>query len=195
MREELTSIKDRSLKFNNKMKKQYIYTDDDIYNDEYREEAEESMKEINGDDFEFTDVSWAEYVQEQIGDEQSNLDCEVDGVVMAFASLGLWNGCHTGSRILTENVNSIFQVNEDHNEWYGDGYNIKGRFAHHDGTNNVLFRVVKDRETAERFAEQIYLGKMDEAKFRKRTRSLYPYVARIYGWSTKRFDKKGKRIS
>ncbi len=57
---------------------------------------------------------------------------------------------------------------------------------HHDGTNYALYRVAKDRDTAERIAEKIYNGEIDESGFRQRTRSLYPYVAEVYGWKTRK---------
>ncbi len=67
-------------------------------------------------------------------------------------------------------------------EWYGDTYNIRGTLHHHDGTNYVLYRIAKDEETAERIAAKIYNGEIDEKGFRKLTRSLYPDVAKVYGW-------------
>lgn len=42
-------------------------------------------------------------------------------------------------------------------------------------------------DEAERIGEMIYNREIDEAGFRKKTRSLYPYVAEIYGWKTGRF--------
>ena len=106
---------------------------------------------------------------------------------MAFADLGLCNGRRQGYKILGHNVNSIFNVSEDDNEWYGDGFNIRGCLTHHDGTHYVLYRVAKDMDEAERIGEMIYNREIDEAGFRKKTRSLYPYVAKVYGWKTGRF--------
>ena len=60
---------------------------------------------------------------------------------------------------------------------YGDGYNIRGRMDHHDGTNYTLYRIAKGRDEAERIADKIYNREIDEEGFRRRTRSLYPYVA------------------
>ena len=77
----------------------------------------------------------------------------------------------------------------DEAEWYGDGYNIRGRMIHHDGTNYVLYRIAKDRDEAERIAAKIYSGEIDEEGFRRRTRSLYPYVADVYGWKTRNRNK------
>lgn len=56
---------------------------------------------------------------------------------------------------------------------------------HHDGMNYALYRIAKDRSEAERIADKIYSGEIDEVGFRKRTRSLYPYVADVYGWKTR----------
>ena len=47
---------------------------------------------------------------------------------------------------------------------------------------NVIYRIAKDEETAERIAAKIYNGEIDERGFRKLTRSLYPDVAAVYGW-------------
>lgn len=35
---------------------------------------------------------------------------------------------------------------------------------------------------AERLQELAYLGKLDNADIMARTKSLYPYIAKIYGW-------------
>ena len=58
--------------------------------------------------------------------------------------------------------------------------------GHHDGTNYTLYRIAKDRDEAERIADKIYNREIDEEGFRRRTRSLYPYVAAVYGWKTGR---------
>ena len=58
--------------------------------------------------------------------------------------------------------------------------------GHHDGTNYTLYRIAKDRDEAERIADKIYNREIDEEGFRRRTRSLYPYVADIYGWKIRR---------
>lgn len=42
---------------------------------------------------------------------------------------------------------------------------------HHDGMNYALYRIAKDRSEAERIADKIYSGEIDEVGFRKRTRS------------------------
>ena len=97
----------------------------------------------------------------------------------------LWRGRRQGYKILGSNLADILRSSCDDNEWYGDGYNIRARLTHHDGTNYVLYRVAKSREDAERIADKIYNLEIDEKGFRKLTRSLYPYVADVYGWKVR----------
>jgi hypothetical protein len=53
---------------------------------------------------------------------------------------------------------------------------------HHDGTNYVIYRVANNKEYAEHLVDKIAYGNMSEEEFRKRTKSLRPYVANVYGW-------------
>lgn len=173
--------------------KQIIWSSDYYINDNAREEYENSYRELCDDDgYRMSDRQWAEVVDGYLSDERMNLDQTVDGIIIAFADLGLWQGRRQGYKILGSKINSIFSVSEDDNEWYGDGFNIRGNLTHHDGTHRILYRVAKDQEDAERIAEQIYNRRIDEAGFRKRTRSLYPYVAEIYGWKNGRFNRHPK---
>lgn len=125
-------------------KKQIIWSSDYYMNDEAREEYENSQRELLDDDgYSVSDRIWTEVVDGYLSDERMNLDQKVDGVIIAFADLGLWRGRRQGYRILGSTINDIFRVSEDDNEWYGDGFNIRGRLTHHDGTHHVLYRVVK----------------------------------------------------
>ena len=171
--------------------KQIIWSSDYYINDEAQTEYENAMRELLEDeDYSVSDRQWAEVVDGYLSDERMNLDKPVDGIIVAFADLGLWNGRRQGFKILGSTIKDIFGVSEDDNERYGDGFNIRGSLTHHDGTHFVLYRVAKDRDEAERIAGKIYNKEIDEAGFRKRTRSLYPYVADIYGWKAGRFNRK-----
>lgn len=170
--------------------KQIIWTSEAYYDDESREAYENAQRDYLEDEgYRVSDREWVDVVNNYLSDERINLDKPVNGIIIAFANLGLWRGRRQGYKILGTNINDIFSVTEDDNEWYGDGFNIRGRLSHHDGTNHILYRVAKDRDDAERIAEQIYNLEIDEAGFRRRTRSLYPYVADIYGWKSGRFNK------
>ncbi len=97
-----------------------------------------------------------------MGDERQNLNKDVNGVIIAFGDLGLWNGRKQGYQILGDNIAGILQSTQYDAEWYGDGYDIRGRMSHHDGTNYVLYRVAENRDDAERIAAKIYNYEIDE---------------------------------
>ena len=142
--------------------KQIIWSSEDRLDDNARERYQEFQREVQDDN---------------------------TYIVMVFADLGLWYGRRQGYQILGSNIADILHSQCDEAEWYGDGYNIRGRMIHHDGTNYVLYRIAKDRDEAERIAAKIYSGEIDEEGFRRRTRSLYPYVADVYGWKTRNRKK------
>lgn len=166
--------------------KHMIWTSDDLLNEAAKEDYQNSQREMLDDDtYEVSDEEWAEEVYNWLDDERCNLNKQVDGVIIVLGDLGLWNGRKQGYQILGNNIADILKSSCEYAEWYGDGYNIRSRMTHHDGTNYILYRVAKDREEAERIAEKIYNREIDEQGFRKRTRSLYPYVADVYGWKTR----------
>ena len=115
-------------------------------------------------------------------DERANLDVEVDGWIVAFGVLGLWDGNHNAACTFGNKVKNILKSECDYLDWYCDRYNVRCRASHHDGTNYYLYRVAKDREQAKRLVDAIAYEGMTEEAFRKATRSLRPYVAKVYGW-------------
>ena len=139
------------------MMKQIIWSNDSFMDDEAREYYQDCQREYLEDDgYTVSDEEWGEEVYRWLDDERMNLNVQVDGVIIAFGDLGLWRGRRQGYQILGSNVADILHSSCDDNEWYGDGYNIRGRMAHHDGTNYALYRVAKNREDAERIADKIY---------------------------------------
>lgn len=173
--------------------RQIIWSSEAFLDEKARAEYEAQQREFLEDEgFKVSDTEWEEIVNSSLSDERANLNKPVNGIIIAFADLGLWKGRRQGYRILGRKVRDILLTAEDNNEWYGDGFNIRGELSHHDGTHRILYRVARDQEEAERIAEQIFNLEIDEAGFRKRTRSLYPYVAEIYGWKSNRFNKPKK---
>lgn len=166
-------------------KKQVIWTCDSLLDEDARKEYQESQREYSGnEEYEVTDEEWEDTVIQCLADERLNLNKEVNGVIIAYADLGLWYGRRKGYQLLGHNIANILHSSHDA-EWYGDSYNIRGIEYHHDGTNHILYRVAKDMETAQRITEKIYNGTINEVQFRKMTKSLHPYVAEIYGWKTR----------
>ena len=131
------------------------------------------------------DISYQGYYEDcenWLDDERANLNVEVDGYIVAYADLGLWDGRHQGGRVFGTNVKGILYSDCDYLDWYCDQYNVRCKAVHHDGTNRILYRVAKTRDEAERLVEAIAYQGLTEEQFRKRTRSLRPYVAKVYGW-------------
>lgn len=126
----------------------------------------------------------ADLNSDYFSDESLNLNKVLDNYVIAFADLGLWNGRKPGYRILGNNLNSIFNISEDSNTYYADGYNIHSENVHHDGTNYILYRKLKssvDRSTIEYLLYKNNF-KLTKQQISKYTESLLPYVKDIYGW-------------
>lgn len=149
-------------------------------NNDYDEWEEAMADEVT--DEEITPEYYAFCRENDLDDERVNLDVEVDGYIVAFASLGLWNGRRNGAKLVGTNVRDILYSNDDYVTWYCDPHNVKAEMIHHDGTNYVLYRVARNKELAERLANKIAYDGMSEEQFRKATRSLREYVARVYGW-------------
>lgn len=125
--------------------------------------------------------------------ERSNLDRELPGTVIAIADLGLWQGRRSGYRILGSNLNDVLlsHVNgASELSVYGDGYNIRADEAHHDGTNHYMYRMMIPGKDASPLLNALYEGKdVPKAMLNRYTRSLYPYVARVYGWPCRQKKK------
>lgn len=117
-------------------------------------------------------------------DERENLNIPC-GKILVIASLGLWNGRKQAYMILygDGNVRNILQTQCDYAKWYADEKDIRATFIHHDGTNQNLYREIKDMSTIDELTDMIYNGKeIDDELLDKYTNSLRPYVAEIYGW-------------
>ena len=95
----------------------------------------------------------------------------------------MWNGRKPGYLILKANINSIFRTGENYTEWYSDGHNIKAIASHHDGTNYYEYRVIREDRNIQNLLDAIYNGeKITRKKLNYYTKSLHPYVAKVYGW-------------
>lgn len=169
------------------MKHLVIWSNRDLNPDDWREDYKETA-EINGWDEDTDDESnlWR-YMEETnamyLDDERMNLDVKTKGRILAIADLGLWHGRVPGYAILNNNVNAILSSNCDYAEWFSDGYNIKGVGIHHDGTNLYEYREIREDRNIQNLLDAIYNGeKITRKKLNYYTKSLHPYVAKVYGW-------------
>ena len=163
--------------------KRIIWSNLDINYEDWEDDWRDylDMNDLTEDDsnlYDWVDETNGYYLD----DERCNLNKEVEGVIVCFANLGLWDGCHVGAKTEGTNVRNILYSSCENVEWYCDRYNVRCTAAHHDGRNSYLYRVAKDWETAKRLANRIASGTMSETLFKRCTKSLRPYVAKVYGW-------------
>lgn len=140
---------------------------------------------------ELTEEQLARYWQEDndmnYQDEKSNLNKIIDGYIIALAhrsshygAIG-GNGCE-GTKLVGWNISKILETTADDADFWAEDYNINGKLYDHDGHWTVTYRVCKDEEEAEKLQNLAYYGKLNNADIMARTKSLYPYIAKIYGW-------------
>lgn len=168
------------------MKKRIIWSNINISPDYWKEGYKEIAEENGWDEDTDDENNLWRYIDEELDryrdDERINLDVPTNGRILAIADLGLWNGRKQGYMILKENVNSIFNIGEDYSEYYSDGYNIKATLIHHDGTNYIEYREIREDRNINNLLIAIFNGeKISRKKLNYYTRSLLPYVSKAYG--------------
>ena len=91
------------------MEKKMIWSSEMFYDDEARENYLENMRAITGNkDYQLTDEEWADEVYLGLSDERGNLDKKVNGIIIAFADLGLWQGRRMLFRFLVTTLPTYF---------------------------------------------------------------------------------------
>lgn len=169
------------------MKKRIIWSNMNINPDDWKEIYKEIAEENGWDEDTDDENNLWNYIYEEldhyIDDERMNLDVTTDGRILVVADLGLWYGRRQGYRILDRNIKNILSADVDYVEWYSDGYNIKATAAHHDGTNYYEYRVIREDRNIQNLLDAIDNGEeITRKKLNYYTRSLEPYVRRVYGW-------------
>lgn len=116
--------------------------------------------------------------------ERANLNQLVDGRILVLADLGLWYGRRQGYKILGRRISDILYDDCEYVEWYSDGHNIRATASHHDGVNVYEYRVIREDRNVERLFAAMRNGEeITRARLNYYTKSLHPYVAKVYGWS------------
>lgn len=149
----------------------------------FEETREEDGIEKEYDDEELYD--WMERLNDDyLDDERINLNIEVDGKILIIADLGLWDGRHSAYKIMeSKNIKDILYSKCDLAEWYSDGKDIRFKGIHHDGTNHYLYRVIRNDVDVDEFLDELYDGeRISDEEIEKYTKSLHPYIAKVYGW-------------
>lgn len=155
--------------------------------EQYKEAYEVSDEEITEDDI----YNYAYEVNDMwLDDERNNLNIKLPEDVVVIADLGLWNGRVKAYKILHErNVAECLYCDDDYVEFYCDDYDLRCTGSHHDGTNHYLYRMWKEGLTDEQkgnFLYKMYKGKATHKDILRYTRSIRPYIAKVYGWKGKK---------
>lgn len=173
------------------MKRCLIWTNFDLYDEETMKETRKFMREQDYTDL--SDNNVMRVIDDNnnmyIEDERDNLSEKYTGFkgyVVAFAELGLWNGVHVASKVYNDISNILQNTSCDECEWYLDEWNVRFRGVHHDGTNNVLYRYVDTEKRANDIMNKIVCGGMNLKQFKKATKSIRPFVQKVYGIDDKK---------
>lgn len=163
------------------MRKHIIWSNRNLNIEDWKDFLEEEYPEIDDEHEQYELI--ANLNAQYLDDEYVNLNKPTDGRILVIADLGLWHGRRQGYKILNRNVNNIFSTGEDYTEWYSDGYNIKATATHHDGTNFYEYRVIREDRNIDKLLDALYNGEeITRKKLNYYTKSLHPYVAKVYGW-------------
>ena len=164
------------------MRRHVIWSNKNFDINDWKDFLEEEYPEVTDEYEQYELIS--EMNMEYLRDERCNLSEKVDGRILVIADLGLWDGRRQGYKILDNTISDIlYDRDGEYLEWYGDGYNIKATVSHHDGTNFYEYRVIREDRNIENLLDAIYNGEeINRKKLNYYTKSLYPYIAKIYGW-------------
>ena len=170
---------------------------DVITDEELLEECRENMrvnhysaKEINnvmiGSDRFYQFVY--DYYEDWIDCEKANLNVLLDENIIAIASVGLWNGRVRGYKELSNKLSDIFScfLSCEESMFYAEKGNVSGKGIHHDGSNCITYRKWREKasyEMREKTLDAIR-GQSNKAEslIKRYTQSIYPDVAKVYGW-------------
>lgn len=117
-----------------------------------------------------------------IDDERINLDIQTSNTILAIADLGTWQGRRSGYKECGKNIGKLLYSDCGYSTWYCDRYDFKFKGAHHDGTNYIVYREIKDEKYLELVQDKIYNGTITKSDITRYTRSLKPYIQKVYGF-------------
>lgn len=83
----------------------FIWSSEVVFDEQTKSEMQESKRELLGDDsYVLSEEDIADELQQELEDERCNLNKTIDGVIIVFGDLGLWNGRRQGYQILGNNI-------------------------------------------------------------------------------------------
>ena len=155
--------------------------------EDYEKSARENLEANEVEDI--TEDKIQQEVYENIDmffeDQLLNLSKKLSNNIIAIADIGRWNGRVQGYKILGNNLNEVVSstIGCDEKEVYCDAYNVRAIGYHHDGSNHVLFRELREDRNIDNFLDKIYSNEtISSSTLNYYTKSLRPYVQHVYGF-------------
>lgn len=119
-------------------------------------------------------------LEQHIEDTRMNFGVLNIGRILVIADLGLWNGHKQGYKIL-DGIEDVFYSETDYTNWYFDGHNLRSENSHHDGTNYLLYREIREDRNIDNLLTKIYNGdEISNSTLNYYTKSLKEYVRAVY---------------
>ena len=143
---------------------------------------------------EYPDLSEADRIDlmyqmndDNLSDERTNLDVQLENSILVIGDLGLWNGRRMGYKeIKSGNIRDCLYSEMDYSTWYVDRLgDLRCDAVHHDGTNHYLYRAYKENVSEaqiDRLKEKLYSGTATRADVTRVTKRLGDEIGRVYGW-------------
>lgn len=168
----------------------HIWQNYDLDLEDWKEGLLEN-REINGLPTDIDDDTLREEMYElnanYLDDECMNLNIYTQGRIICIADIGLWNGRKTGYKFYGHNIGKCLEFFKDcdYADFYVDRYDFRCKQTHHDATTYAVFRELKPNLSSDQennFLWMIYNGTVTKKDITRYTRSLAPYIKKVYGW-------------
>ena len=168
----------------------HIWQNYDLDLEDWKEGLLEN-REINGLPTDIDDDTLREEMYElnanYLDDECMNLNIYTQGCIICIADIGLWNGRRTGYKFYGHNIGKCLEFFKDcdYADFYVDRYDFRCEQTHHDATTYAVFRELKPNLSSDQennFLWMIYNGTVTKKDITRYTRSLAPYIKKVYGW-------------
>ena len=174
--------------------KHTIYDNYDIYSDEMKAYAKETLEinEVENITEEMISQECEESDRMFFEDERSELKKHNEGELVAIADVGRWNGRFSGYKIVSCIADTLYS-NCDYESLYVDSNgDLRKEESHHDGSNFILYRYWKSGLTEnqkENFLSKIYNGECTQKDITRYTRKAGLAIAEVYGWKVRGLKK------
>ena len=160
-----------------------FYTDEELQ-DFVNAENENRMEGEEKDTIESLSDCICEDINLFYNDEKENLNKTLDNNIICIASMGLWNGKKSGYKIIGNNLNDVIaSFSCDEYKINTDNYNIKFEGYHHDGTNYIEFREIRNSDNIDNLCNKIYNNEeISRSLLNYYTKPMGHYIKGIYGY-------------